>query len=176
MYFRTIAFLSALSAASAGKAVEIPTNDIPASSPLGNRILSAARRLDNNNNNNQYTWVTGYSIKFEKCAVSEEYYGGYFGGQNGNNNNNNNNNNNRQNYNGMYQQRLVHFKLCPTDSCVAGTKKNSCKNGAEYVLDMNTFVEAYVEAKLTANQYDCEKVRESCYCEDANDDDVCLAA
>jgi hypothetical protein len=172
MYFRTIAFLSALSVASAGKAVEIPTNDIPASSPLGNRILSAARRLDNNNNNQYTDWVIGYSIKFEKCAVSEEYYGGYFGGQNGNNNNNNKN---RQNYNGMYQQRLVHFKLCPADSCVAGTKKNSCKNGAEYVLDMNTFVEAYVEAKLTANQYDCEKVRETCYCDDANDDDVCLA-
>ena len=176
MMFSTIAFLSAFGVASAGN-VAIPTGDISVSSPLGSRILSAARRVENNNKNNQQSaWVINYSIRFENCAVSEEYYGGYFGGQNGNNNNQNNNqNNNRQNYNGMYQQRLVHFKLCPTDTCSAGTKAKTCQNGAEYVIDMNSFVNAYVEAKMTAEQYECEKVRENCYCDNANDDGTCYS-
>ena len=165
-----ISLLSAIGAVSASKSVEIPTNDIAASSPLGGRILSAARQLNNNNNNNNnnnFSWISGYSIKFEKCATSDEYYGGYFG-----NNNNNKNNNNRQNFNGLYQQRLVHFKLCPTGSC-SSSSSSSCANGADYVIDMNEFVDAYIDSKLTAQEYNCEQVRENCNCENANDDDAC---
>ena len=152
MIFRTIAFLSALNAASA--AVEIPTADIPATSKLGSRILSASRQLDGNDN---FSWIAGYSIKFEKCATSDEYYGGYFGGDN----NNGDNDNNRQNYNGMYKQRLVHYKLCPTGSCDTG-----CTGGADYVIDMNVFVEAYIESKVEAQEYACEQVMENCYYDD----------
>ncbi|KAL7540637.1 hypothetical protein ACHAXR_010267 [Thalassiosira sp. AJA248-18] len=148
--FRSIAFLSTLTAATAGKApVEVPTSDIAASSRLGNRILSSARQLDGDN----FSWIAGYSLKFQKCATSDEYYGGYFGGDG-------NNNNDRQNYNGMYKQRLVHFKLCPTGNC------DSCSNGADYVIDMNEFVEAYIESKLEAQEYNCEMVRENCYYDD----------
>ena len=60
----------------------------------------------------------------------------------------------------MYQQRLVHFKLCPTGNC------DSCSNGADYVIDMNAFVEAYIESKLDAQEYNCEMVRENCYNDD----------
>jgi len=158
MIFRTIAFLSALNAASAGKSVEIPTGDISASSKLGTRILSGARQLDGDN----FSWIAGYSLRFEKCATSDEYYGGYFGGDE-NGGNNNNNNNDRQNYNGMYKQRLVHFKLCPADEC---SSSSSCTNGADYVVDMNVFVEAYIESKLDAQEYNCEMVRENCYNDD----------
>ena len=78
MKLATAFLLSAAGVASAGKSVEVPTNDIAASSPLGNRILSAARLLENNNNNNNnFSWISGYSIRFEKCATSDEYYGGY---------------------------------------------------------------------------------------------------
>jgi len=166
MFFRSLAFVTAIASASAGKSVEIPTNDISATSNLGRGLLSKARALENNDG--AYTWVSGYSIKFEKCATSQDYYGGYFGGEGGNNNNNNNNN--RNGFNGMYQQRLVHFKLCPSNSC-----STSCTNGAEYVIDMNDFVEAYIESKLTAQEYDCEKQRESCEysCQNANDDQTC---
>lgn len=154
--FRTIAFLSTISVAFAGKNVEVPTSDIPASSKLGNRILSAARQLDGNDN---FSWIAGYSLKFQRCATSDEYYGGYFGGEGGGND--------RQNFNGMYKQRLVHFKLCPSGSC------SSCTNGADYVIDMNNFVEAYIQSKLDAQEYNCEMVRENCYCENANDDEAC---
>merc|ERR1719148_95143 len=152
MMFRSIAFLSALKAASAGKAVEVPTANIPATSKLGSRILSASRQLDGGDD--EYSWIAGYSLKFQKCATSDDYYGGYFGGEE-------NGGGNQANYNGMYKQRLVHYKLCPTGTCDSG-----CDNGADYVIDMGLFVEAYIESKLDAQEYNCEMVRENCYYDD----------
>lgn len=76
----------------------------------------------------------------------------------------------REGYQGMYQQRLVHFKLCPSDSC------RSCQNGADYVVELNEFIDAMMEAKLTAQEYNCERVRENCWCEQANNKDYCLAS
>lgn len=156
MVIRSIALFSALTAVT-GKSVELPMGDIPATSRLGSRILSQARQLDGEDN---MSWVAGYSIKFEKCATSDEYYGGYFGGEEGGND--------RQNFNGMYKQRLVHFKLCPTGYC-----GSSCANGADYVVDMGLFVQTYLQSKMEAQEYDCEMVRENCNCENANDDEAC---
>jgi len=175
MMFRSLAFLSAVTSAAAigGSVIDLSTGDIPANSELGNRILSKARALNNNNNNKNYnydySWVTGYSIKFNQCTTTSNYYGGYFGGNN--NNNNKNNNNNRADYQGVYEQRLIHFKLCPSSSC-----SSKCEGGADYVVDMNEFVNAYVESKLSAQEYNCERVRENCYCEDIDDDQACEAS
>jgi len=68
----------------------------------------------------------------------------------------------------MYQQKLVHFQLCPSNSCWR------CKNGAEYVVELGDFIDAALEAKMTAQEYNCERVREMCYCENANSEDQCL--
>ncbi|KAL3765449.1 hypothetical protein ACHAWO_011531 [Cyclotella atomus] len=159
-------FIASLLVLSSASAMELATPDVSASSKIGARLLSKARQLENNNKNGDITWISGYSLKFQKCATSKDYYGGYFGG---NGQNNNNKNNNRNGYNGMYQQRLVHFKLCPSSSC------SSCEGGADYVIDMNEYVNAYVESKMEAQEYNCERVRENCYCEDANDDEACEA-
>eukprot|EP00804_Cyclotella_cryptica_P015822 CCRYP_006326-RA/>CCRYP_006326-RA protein AED:0.02 eAED:0.02 QI:328/1/1/1/1/1/2/235/475 len=235
-----------LSAAVSVNAMELDTNvDIPATSRLGSRLLSKARMLEGNNDQSYTSWVAGYSIKFDRCVSSQNYYGGYFASnegqyngdgqynynydanaqwQNGEQQMNNNNNydanaqyqgqangqnangqynngqgqqaayyqqaqpdgnralennnqgyyydqgQNREGYNGMYQQRLVHFKLCPSNSC------RSCKNGADYVVDLNEFIDAMMEAKLTAQEYNCERVKENCWCEQANNKDYCLAS
>jgi len=127
-------------------------NQLSSTSELGSRLLASSRRLDGNDN---FAWIAGYSLVFEKCATSDEYYGGNFGGEG------NNNNNDQNNFNGMYQQRLVHYKLCPTDDC-----SNSCSGGAEYVIDMGLFVEAFIESKMDAQEYNCEQVRENCYYDD----------
>ena len=133
---------------------------IRADSKVGKKLLHRARRLDGDDA--EMSWATGYSLKFEQCVTTTDYYGGYFGGNQDNNNDNNNN------YNGVYEQRLVHFKLCPTDACGSG----SCDGGASYVLDMNVFVQAYMEWKVEADEQECEYVAANCYCENANDDDV----
>jgi len=54
----------------------------------------------------------------------------------------------------------VHYKLCPTGSC------DTCSGGADYVIDMGLFVEAFIESKLEAQEYNCEQVKENCYYDD----------
>jgi len=180
--------LTATPVVSGRKNVDVSNTEIKADSKVGNRLLSKARRLDNNNGDEVMTWVSGYSLKFHSCVASQDYYGGYFANNNQDNanqyndyadgynyNGNNQNyqgdyyqNEQRYDYQGMYEQRLVHFQLCPTNSC------RRCKNGADYVVDMNEFVDAAVEARLTAEEYNCERVRENCYCDNAYSEEQCL--
>lgn len=157
MLFRSVALLTASAATvAAGKSVEVPMNDISANSELGGKILSKARRLDNGNNNQEAgAWVSSYSIVFQRCAVSDLYYA-FEGGDN----------NDRNNWQGQ-KQRLVHFKLCPSSNC------GSCNNGADYVVPMLDFVEMYSQAKMNAQEYNCEVTKNNCYCENANDDNAC---
>ena len=127
---------------------------IHANSRVGKNLLNRARRLDGGNG--EMTWAVNYSLKFEKCAATTDYYS--YGNQD---------NQNQNNANGLYEQRLVHFKLCPTDSCSSG-----CKEGADYVIDMNEFVQSYLEHQQEAQEQECERVANNCYCENANDDEV----
>ena len=131
-------------------------DDVSMNSKLGGKVMSKARRLDANDNNQEAgAWVANYSLVFQKCAVSDQYVS--FDGEN----------QDRNNWQGT--QELVHFKLCPSSNC------NSCKNGADYVVPMQDFVEMYFQAKMEAEEYNCEMVRENCYCENANDDEACEA-
>lgn len=63
---------------------ELPEADISATSKIGSRILSKARMLEGDNDQAYTSWVAGYSIKFDKCVSSANYYGGYFA-ENGDN-------------------------------------------------------------------------------------------
>ncbi|KAL7553238.1 hypothetical protein ACHAWF_016499 [Thalassiosira exigua] len=146
-------------------------SSIDADSKVGKHLLSRARRLDGEGNNDM-SWASGYSLRFEKCATSSEYFDlAYYGGNGGNNNQNNDNNDNRNGYyGGMYEQRLVHFKLCPRDTCGSG-----CSGGGDYVIDLNEFVESYVQAKQEAQEAECQSASNDCYCQNANDDQACEA-
>ena len=67
-----------LSTIAASTAMDLATPDVAASSKMGGRLLSKARRLEGQGD---ITWIAGYSLKFVKCATSKDYYGGYFGGE-----------------------------------------------------------------------------------------------
>jgi hypothetical protein len=77
-------FVASLFLAASATAMELDTtHDIPATSALGSRILSKSRMLEGNDQG--YTsWVAGYSIKFDRCVSSANYYGGYFANNQGN--------------------------------------------------------------------------------------------
>lgn len=153
-----------LSAFLAVNALEISTEgSVPVESAMGQALLrkatviEPARHLNNNNQNQGNAAYLGkYEIKYLGCnsllQINRE------GG--GNNNQNGI----------LYTQHLVRFALCPVNSC------GSCNGGGEYAVNMAEFVDAYTEAKLTEDQYACEMVRESCYCENADDVDSCEAA
>ena len=158
MLFRSAVF--AALAAYASAETMIPDLNIPTTSTMGKRILSKARRLEQNNNQNQEqndqdaSWLAGYSIKYDSCAsliqVREEGGGDDEGI--------------------LYTQNLVKFVVCPgnTGSC------SDCGSGiAQYVVNMQEFVEAYVEMKEQQKEQACETIAEYCYCDNANDDQAC---
>jgi hypothetical protein len=137
-----------------------PNGDISANSALGMRLLSTAEvitpaRFLNENQDRDITFIADYSIRYLGCNSLISVVDG-----NANNNNNNNS--------GILLRTtyLARFALCPTSNC------KKCKGGGEYVVSMETFVDAYTEALLTEQEYACESVREACFCENANDN-VC---
>jgi len=129
--------------------------DIPTESKIGKRLLSKARRLENNNNDQEADWLAGYSITYTSCSsliqVREEG-GDEEGGI-------------------LYTQNLVKFVICSGN---ASGSCDQCGDGiAQYVVNMMEFVEAYTEMKLEQQEYACEMIAEYCYCDNANDEDVC---
>ena len=137
----------------------IPDFNIATDSTIGKRLLSKARRLENNNNNNdqEADWLAGYSIKYESCAsliqVREEGGGDDEGI--------------------LYNQNLVKFIVCPGTGNGQGNC-NDCGSGvAQYVVNMMEFVQAYTEMKQEEQEQACETIAEYCYCDNANDDEVC---
>lgn len=68
-------------------------------------------------------------------------------------------------------EQVARFALRPSSgNC------GRCEGGGEYVMNMETFEDAFTEAQLTEQEYACESVREACECEFANDDKACEAA
>jgi hypothetical protein len=163
MLFRSalVALLTAF--VSAGKMDT--SGSIPVTSNMGQELLVKATVIEearhlNNNNNADYSWMATYSIRYNGCTDLVQIAGN---GQGGNNKDNENQL--------LYTQHLVRFSICPSDTCSSG-----CAGGGIYVVGLNDFVDLYTEFKLNAFQMQCETVRENCYCDDANDDDVCEAA
>lgn len=113
-------------------------------------LSETPRQLNNNNKNNYYdlSFLTNYDIKFNGCYTGSAY----------------------QNDMGFRDMLLAKFQLCPTDS-------KNCKNGGDYVVSMQDFVETYVQAKMNAQQYQCTSTYESCgyYCSGSDYYDTCVS-
>jgi hypothetical protein len=121
--------------------------DIPVDSNVGQNLLKNARQLANNNNNNnngqasyngnyqEVNWndidtsyIAGYSIKFQGCHHVQQW----------------NADANGEDDIKILTQRLVRFRLCPANSCSAGASFGCDSNYGDYVVDMETYVAAYL--------------------------------
>jgi hypothetical protein len=175
MFFRSTIVSSLFAAVTASMGPETmitPQNDfeIPADSDIGRKLMMKARLVEQNQNDgtwlearrveqnqNDGSWLAGFSLKYESCASLVQLRGGE-----------GNNKNNDQGL--LYTQNLVKFTACPgaSDGC------SGCGTGAAtFVVNMMDFIDAYTELKLAEQEYACEMIREYCYCENANDDQVC---
>ena len=136
----------------ASKAMEM--NDIKADSSLGQKLLSQARQLENNNwGDYMQTWVAGYSIKFQGCHHVSQW----------------NEDADEDNDVRIATKRLVRFRLCPSDSCSANSSKGCNTGYGDYIIDMNTYLAAYFEAKQEYQAFKCEYLQENvCYCDGDN--------
>jgi hypothetical protein len=109
--------------------------DIPADSDLGMKILSKARNLEDYSEFVN-TWVSGYSIKFQGCHHISQW----------------NDEAEDEEAVRIITKRLVRFRLCPTQYCSSGNTQG-CANGyGDYIIDMNTYLQSYMELKAQNNE------------------------
>jgi hypothetical protein len=89
-------------------------------------LLKHARRLEQNQEQqNEYTFLQGYSLKLLRCKAGETYISPV---------------------DGTYEYSSVVFRLCPSE-CDSSTV-GGCKEGyGDYVVGLNTFTAAYLQAK-----------------------------
>ena len=164
MMFR-VAIIALIASAAAALKDVTPNGEVAANSALGMRLLSEAqvvqpaRQLNDQQDERDVTFVAGYSLRYKGCHSLIQVAAGE-----------NNNNKNNQAESMLYATHLARFALCPTSgNC------DKCAGGGEYVMNMQTFVDAFTEARLTEAEYACETVRENCDCDGNDDQDTCEA-
>ena len=165
MMFR-VAIIALIASAAAALKDVTPNGEVAANSALGMRLLSEAqvvqpaRQLNDQQDERDVTFVAGYSLRYKGCHSLIQVAAGE-----------NNNNKNNQAESMLYATHLARFALCPTSgNC------DKCAGGGEYVMNMQTFVDAFTEARLTEAEYACETARENCNCEGNDDEETCEAA
>jgi len=147
----SLALLSALVGSTAAAA------SISATSTVGQKVLSKARRLEENNEVD-YTWVANMSLKFQGCYHTEQW----------------NDEANGEDDVRISTAKLVRFRLCPSDSCAMNSPAGCEKGYGDYVIDMETYLQSYMEAVEQDQEYNCQYEEEygDCGCdgEDQGDD------
>ena len=183
MMFKLLAVTALSASASAkvspemqGNLEKIQSDGVAADSSFGRHLLAKSRQLeDESDNYSDMTFVSGYSIKFLGChhvtqwdedetAWEENVY-------EEEEKENNNNNNNEDNYNKPYvsaangrltQKGLVRFRLCKSDSCFDHFNNGCSSNYGEYIIDLSTFLEAYIAHQVEQVQDKCSKYQSKC--------------
>jgi len=134
---------------------------LSADSRLGASLLSKSRLLEDADGYD-YSYVANFSIKFQGCHHVSQW-----------NNDADGDDNIR-----IQTKRLVRFRLCPSGSCT-NDKTSGCSSGyGDYIVDMDTFLDAYLQDKQETEEYNCQNAQENiCGCGNDNVDyeDACLA-
>jgi len=158
----TVLALSAALGLAAAKDVT-PKASISAGSKLGSKLIGSARRLEQQNQEIDFTWVANMSLKFQGCYHTQSWNDEANGDEDVR----------------ISTQRLVRFRLCPSDSCTMESAAG-CKEGyGDYIIGMEQYLEAYFEAVQQDQEYNCEyeKNNGDCACEDDGTDnfdrDIC---
>lgn len=135
----------------AAKGVSAAMGSIPLNSPTGLRMMKHARQLENGDGENQSydtTWMEDYSMKFIGCHHVAQW----------------NSNADDENEVRIDTKRYVLFRLCPTKYCVGKRAVGCSASYGDYVVDMDTFVQAYVETQIAVTEEKCDALAQSCGC------------
>lgn len=130
--------------------------EISVDSAMGQSLLSKARRLDQGEMdwNTEYAWISNYSVKFQGCHHIKQWNDEADGDEDVR----------------ISTKRLVRFRLCPADSCSANKAAGCSSAFGDYIIDMDTFMNSYMEGKRTADEWECANfLAGSCDCEDSDD-------
>jgi len=133
--------------------------EFKASSVLGQHLLAHARREGPGrdlaeNGNYDYSYVADYDVKFQGCHHISQWNGEAEGEDDVR----------------VYTKRLARFRLCPSGTCSDKESSGCSAKYGDYVVDMGTFLDAWLEAQEDEKEYQCEVYREKCE-EDCDADD-----
>jgi len=164
MKFISTVLLSTFATATAKTTVELPSS-LAANSKLGKKLLSEARRLENGDDELDLSWVVDYSIKFQGCHHITQWNDEADGDEDVR----------------IATKRLVRFRLCPSAYC-DGDSSGGCDSGyGDYIIDMNTYLQAYLMDLEELHEWTCEYYRmKVCGCDDDDgkddgfDEEECL--
>ena len=135
--------------------VELPSS-LNAKSRMGKKLLSEARKLEQEDEEVDLSWVVDYSIKFQGCHHITQWNGEADGGEDVR----------------IATKRLVRFRLCPTASCDSESSGGCSSGYGEYIIDMDTFLQAYLEDKQELEEWTCEYYQQNkCACDDDDNKD-----
>ena len=160
---------AAVAPAAKNKHTVIKSGSITSNSLTGQRILSQATREDDVPpaaggralDDQQASYVANYSLKFQGCHEITQWNADADGDDDVR----------------VSTKRLVRFRLCPADSCQDESSAGCSSGYGDYVMDMNTFLEAYLEGVEDEREYQCEVYTEKCENQcDGQDDDACEQA
>jgi len=157
----TTAIKTKISKRTTAKKDVTPTATMSATSNVGAKVLSKARRLDDNDEVD-YTWVANMSLKFQGCYHTQQW----------------NEEADDEDDVRIATQRLVRFRLCPSDSCTMQNAAGCNEGYGDYIIGMDEYLEAYFEAVQQDQEYNCEYEKEygDCICEqddDGFDEEIC---
>jgi len=140
--FSRIAFFALTCALAQATVINESNGDIPLDSDAGRKLVQNARRVQNGyyyggnaGNYNDVNWadvdtsyIAGYSVKFQGCHHVQEWNADADGEEDIK----------------IKTQRLVRFRMCPKDSCSSSSTKGCDANYGDYLVDLETYVEAYM--------------------------------
>jgi len=158
MKFALTLLLSAIAAVSANTEIRVG-DTMKAGSKFGKQLLSSARRLEENGEDDaaNFAWVADFSLKFQGCHSLVQWNDGADENEN-------------QDVK-LSKKRLIRFRLCPSDTC-SSNDAGGCEEGyGDYVIDMQTYMEAYYQSKRETEEETCGGYMENyCNCEGNGDD------
>ena len=110
--------------------------------------------------NADYTFLAGYSIKYQGCHHVQQW----------------NDYADEENDVKIATKRLARFRLCPADQCSNDKSAGCTSKYGDYVVDMDTFVEAYLQALEDDQEGICTSAQTDCISQCGGDaeDYACL--
>lgn len=130
-------------------------DSVEVDSKLGHKIMEHARRLEDDGQD--YSWVSNFSIKFQGCHHISQW----------------NDEADGQEDVRIATKRLVRFRLCPTQMCTLESASGCSSGYGDYVIDMNIYLEAFLESVAEYNAAKCEYLEQTSGCDNDNGD-YCL--
>ena len=137
-------FVGVVSAAGTQGYKKLEMEQLKANSKAARNLLAKAKTVRKLEDNFEESVVAQHSVVFESCHNVTTWTD-----------------------EGAKMIGLVKFNLCPSDYCTEGCTSDA---KGEYVVDLETFLDSYLEAQLDALEYKCEMMREQCGCEGEEDD------